>query len=185
MRKPARQRTTIIARSLEPWRSSVTHDRHDLIDRRWVGRVAHALVARWAAGVVAGQCRRRATPPRGVERWYGGHEDLLGSDSRYAAALHGRRRPGYRSPRETERRSSPGLTCRDDRDSSVAGVSRASAEATASRRREQRARASAARRPECRVAGSGSSGRPRRTAHLHATGERASKTALHTPSRVT
>jgi hypothetical protein len=47
----------------------VTHDRHDLIDRRWVGRVAHALVARWAAGVVAGQCRRRATPPRGVERW--------------------------------------------------------------------------------------------------------------------
>ena len=47
----------------------VAHDRHDLIDRRWVGRVAHALVARWAAGVVAGQCRRRATPPRGVERW--------------------------------------------------------------------------------------------------------------------
>jgi hypothetical protein len=45
----------------------VAHDGHDLLDRRRVGRVTHPLVVRRAAGVVAGQRRRRATPPRRVE----------------------------------------------------------------------------------------------------------------------
>jgi hypothetical protein len=36
----------------------VAHDRHDLLHRRRVGRVAHPLVARRAPGVVAGQGRR-------------------------------------------------------------------------------------------------------------------------------
>jgi hypothetical protein len=45
----------------------VTHDRHDLVDGRRVGRVAHALVARRPAGVIAGQRGRRATAPRRVE----------------------------------------------------------------------------------------------------------------------
>jgi hypothetical protein len=44
----------------------VAHHRHDLLHRRRVVRVAHPLVARWAAGVVAGQGRRRATPPHRV-----------------------------------------------------------------------------------------------------------------------
>ena len=44
----------------------VTHDRHDLVHRRRVGRVAHSLVARWASGVVAGQ--RRCCPCDGALR---------------------------------------------------------------------------------------------------------------------
>jgi hypothetical protein len=66
----------------------VAHDSHDLVDRRRVGRVAHPLVARQPAGVVAGQRRGRATPSCRVEHREVGHEDLLGSDSGYAAALH-------------------------------------------------------------------------------------------------
>jgi hypothetical protein len=44
-----------------------THDRHDLVHRGRIGRVAHSLVARRAAGVIAGQRRRRAAAPRSVE----------------------------------------------------------------------------------------------------------------------
>jgi hypothetical protein len=45
----------------------MAHDRHDLLHRRGVGRVAHPFVARRAPGVVARQRRRRATPPGRVE----------------------------------------------------------------------------------------------------------------------
>lgn len=38
----------------------LTHDRHDLIDRRWIGRIATALVPRRPPGVMAGQRRRRS-----------------------------------------------------------------------------------------------------------------------------
>jgi hypothetical protein len=44
----------------------VTHDRHDLVRGRRIRRVAHALVGRRAAGVVAGRRHRRATPPGSV-----------------------------------------------------------------------------------------------------------------------
>ena len=43
------------------------HDRDDLLDRRRIGRVAHALVARRAAGVEAGHRRWRATAAGGIE----------------------------------------------------------------------------------------------------------------------
>jgi hypothetical protein len=46
---------------------SVTHSRHDLVDRWRVGRVSNPFVTRRLAGVVARQRRRRWTPPRRVE----------------------------------------------------------------------------------------------------------------------
>ncbi|HYX86239.1 MAG TPA: hypothetical protein VE777_14810 [Gaiellales bacterium] len=45
----------------------VAHDRHDLVHRGRVGRVAHPLVARRAAGVIAGQRRGRTAAPGRVE----------------------------------------------------------------------------------------------------------------------
>jgi hypothetical protein len=45
----------------------VSHDRHDLLHLRRVGRVPHPLVARRPAGVIAGHGRGRATPPGGIE----------------------------------------------------------------------------------------------------------------------
>ena len=72
-RRPQVSAVTIVA--------GVAHDGDDLVDRRRVGWVPHSLFSRWAAGVIAGQGRRRAPPPRRVEHgkrsWV-----LLRSDSR-------------------------------------------------------------------------------------------------------
>ena len=82
-RSPARQSTTTIARSRQPWRSSrawrMTAD--ELLDRWRVGRVLKPLVARRAPGVVARQCRRRATPTSRIEQ----RERIPGSSSSEAA----------------------------------------------------------------------------------------------------
>jgi hypothetical protein len=66
---PARQSTMIVARSRHPWLSfaGVAHDGDDLLDGGRVGGIADALVARRAAGVVAGHGRRRTAPPSRVE----------------------------------------------------------------------------------------------------------------------
>jgi hypothetical protein len=45
----------------------VAHDGDDLVDRRWVGGIADAFVARRAAGVIAGHGRRRSAPPGRIE----------------------------------------------------------------------------------------------------------------------
>jgi len=45
----------------------VAHHRDDLIDRRRIRGVAHALVARRPAGVIAGHGRRRTTPAGRIE----------------------------------------------------------------------------------------------------------------------
>jgi hypothetical protein len=79
------------------------HDRHDLLRR--VRRVAHPLVARRAPRVIARQRRRRAPPPRRVEQ--NGHGSSSDRTADTGAALHGRRRRGYRSPRDTDRRREP------------------------------------------------------------------------------
>jgi hypothetical protein len=59
----------IVARSRHPWLSfaGVAHDGDDLLDGGRVGGIADALVARRAAGVVAGHGRRRTAPPSRVE----------------------------------------------------------------------------------------------------------------------
>jgi hypothetical protein len=113
----------------------VAHDGDDLVDRRWVGGVAHAFVARWSAGVVAGQGRRRAAPPRGIQQ----HGHRTSSDRRAdtGAALHGRRRPGYCSPWQTERLHELGPAVPDDRGSSGAGASGARSETPAPARAQQ------------------------------------------------
>jgi hypothetical protein len=46
----------------------VAHHANDLVDSGQVRRVQHALVARWAAGVVAGHRRRRATAAGRVQQ---------------------------------------------------------------------------------------------------------------------
>jgi hypothetical protein len=57
-----------------------------------------SLVARWAPGVVAGQGRRRATPPRRVEHGQHGHGSSSHETADTGAALQDPRSPGYRSP---------------------------------------------------------------------------------------
>jgi hypothetical protein len=85
----------------------LAHDRHDLLHRRRVGRVAHSLFARWAAGVVAGQGRRRATPPRRVEHGQHGHGTSSHRTAETSAALQGPRSPDYRSPLQSGRQPEP------------------------------------------------------------------------------
>jgi hypothetical protein len=53
------------------------HDRDDLFNCRWVGRVLLALVAGWTASVVAGHGRGRAAVAGGVQQ-HGFHESSLG-----------------------------------------------------------------------------------------------------------
>ena len=55
----------------------VPHDRDDLLDGRWVGRVPDPLVARRATGVIARHRRGRAAPTGGIENYGDGHGDLL------------------------------------------------------------------------------------------------------------
>jgi hypothetical protein len=49
--------------------AGLAHDRDDLFHGRRVRGVAQSLVARRAAGVVAGHGRRRAPPAGGIENW--------------------------------------------------------------------------------------------------------------------
>jgi hypothetical protein len=53
-----------------------SHDGDDLLNRRRIGRVLLALVARRAASVIARQRRRRAAMPSGVQQ-HGFHESSL------------------------------------------------------------------------------------------------------------
>jgi hypothetical protein len=54
-------------------RAREAHNRDDLLDRRRVRGVAHALVARRPAGVIAGHGRRRTTPTGGIDQDGHGH----------------------------------------------------------------------------------------------------------------
>jgi hypothetical protein len=54
-----------------------SHHGDDLLDRRRIGRVLLALVARWSASVIARHGRRRAAVPSGVQQ-HGLHESSLG-----------------------------------------------------------------------------------------------------------
>ena len=56
------------------------HDGDDLLDGRRIGRVAHALVARRAAGVEPGHRRRRAAATGGIEQQLG-HDPSSGSET--------------------------------------------------------------------------------------------------------
>jgi hypothetical protein len=51
--------------------AGVSHDRDDLGDGGWVGRLALALVARWAARVEAGERHRRSGTTGGIEKDFG------------------------------------------------------------------------------------------------------------------
>jgi hypothetical protein len=57
------------------------HDGDDLLDRRRIGRILLALVARRAASVIARHRRGRATMPSGVQQ-HGFHESSLRMGSR-------------------------------------------------------------------------------------------------------
>jgi hypothetical protein len=52
------------------------HDLNDLLDRRRIGRVLLALIARRATSMMAGQRRRRAATSSGVQQ-HGFHESSL------------------------------------------------------------------------------------------------------------
>ena len=58
-------------------RAGVAHDRDDLVDGGRVSGAAHPLVARRAAGVIAGTGRRRATPACRIEHGQRGHRTSL------------------------------------------------------------------------------------------------------------
>ena len=95
IRKPARQSTAISPRSRRPCRSSpaCAHDGDDLLDRRRIGRVAHALVAWRTPGVESGHRGRRSTAAGGIEQHLR-HDALLeiGSNQRApfrAVGAHG------------------------------------------------------------------------------------------------
>jgi len=83
----------------------VTHNAHDLVNRRRVGWVPHAFVARRAAGVITGQTRRRATLTRGIQQ--DGHVTSSDRTADVGAALHGGRRPGYRLRCQISRLATP------------------------------------------------------------------------------
>jgi hypothetical protein len=70
IRRPARYSTTISALMRWPWRSwpGLTHHGDNLIDGRWVGWVALALVARRDPRTEAGCRRWRAMSPGGVKQ---------------------------------------------------------------------------------------------------------------------
>ena len=74
--RPARHKTTISPRTRSPSTPlpRLSHDRDDLLDRRWIGRIAATLVARRATAMKARQRRRRPTPSSSVQK-YDRHED--------------------------------------------------------------------------------------------------------------
>ena len=80
-----------------------------------VGRIAHSLVARWAAGVVAGQRRGRAAAAGRVEHGRIPPRLIGTSSDRTAngAALHGRRGRRYRWPTKPSVCPSPEPVARD------------------------------------------------------------------------
>ena len=61
--------------------AGLAHHRDDLLHGRRIGWVAQPLVARRTAGVVAGERRRRAATPGGIENSGYGHGILLPSHS--------------------------------------------------------------------------------------------------------
>jgi hypothetical protein len=54
--------------------AGVTHDRHDLLDRRRIGRIAHTLVARRPTAVMTGQRRHRPPPTRSIQQHHRPHD---------------------------------------------------------------------------------------------------------------
>ncbi len=71
--RAARQSRLISARVCSPVVLLAAHDGDDLLDRRRVGRIPSALVARWAAAVEAWHRRRRPAATSGVEKLRSSH----------------------------------------------------------------------------------------------------------------
>ena len=119
-RSPARQSTTTIARSRQPWRSSRAWRITATISSTVAGSAGYKpLVARRPSRVVARHGRRRTMPTGGIEHCGNGHEcsshetadnsarplpaepsPLLGPESRVDRTLPLPLHPGERAPRD-------------------------------------------------------------------------------------